>query len=116
MFSIREHDDTGVTVIELGKRLTLENADELLRAAEKVFRAIAPRVVVSAKELISIDSSGIGALVTIKNRVLHTHGQFAVVGLRPDIKRMFTLMNLHQVIEIFETEDLATKVMGSRRV
>jgi anti-anti-sigma factor len=116
MFAIREYDRTGVTVIDLGKRLTLQNADELLKATDTLLGRIAPHIVVNAGDLTTIDSSGIGALVTINNRVQQTGGRFAIVGLRSELRRMLTLMNLHQVLEIFETEELATKAMISRRV
>ncbi|HXG00532.1 MAG TPA: STAS domain-containing protein [Bacteroidota bacterium] len=116
MFAIHEHEDTGVTVVELGKRLTLQNAEELLKAVEGVVQGVAPSIVVNASNLTTLDSTGIGALVTIKNRVHQANGRFALAGLRPELRRMLTLMNLHQVLEVFETEDLATRAMLTRRV
>lgn len=116
MLAIRSYDQTGITVIDLGKRLTLQNADELLRAADNAVQPIAPYVVINAQHLTTLDSSGIGALVTINNRVRRAKGRLAIAGLRPEVRRMLTLMNLHQVIEMFETEDLAKKALILRRV
>jgi anti-sigma B factor antagonist len=115
MIAIREHVDSGVTIIEPGSRLTLQNAQELLKAVEAIPTTIAPSVIVNMEQTSIVDSSGIGALVQVMKHVRRMNGGFALAVLRPEILRSFRLMNLHQVFDIYETEALARQQLIERK-
>jgi anti-anti-sigma factor len=114
MISIRELADAGVTVIEPGPRLTLENAQEFVKLVYALPSKIAPSIIVNLEGTMVVDSSGVGALVNVLKYVHAVKGKFALVGLRPDIQRSFRLMNLHQVFDIHESETLARQQMSGR--
>jgi anti-sigma B factor antagonist len=115
MISVRELAESGVTVIEPGPRLTLENAHELLKVVQTIPATIAPSIIVNMEQTSIVDSSGVGALVTAMRHLRKVNGGFALVGLRPEILRSFRLMNLHQVFDIYETETLARQQLSERR-
>ncbi|MBX2992546.1 MAG: STAS domain-containing protein [Bacteroidetes bacterium] len=116
MISIRELTEKGLTVIEPGPRLTLENADEFLRLVQALPAAVGPILIVNMREIKIVDSSGVGALVNARKHMQSVNGFFALVDLRPEIGRMFKLMNLHNVFEMYESEELAYKdILAHRR-
>jgi anti-sigma B factor antagonist len=114
MIAIRELVDSGCTIVEPGMRLTLENSSELLNIVQSISTGIAPALIVNLEQTEVIDSSGVGALVNSLKHIQKRNGTFVLAGLRPEILHMFQLMNLHQVFDIFETEDLAQKQLTSR--
>ncbi len=115
MISIRELADKGLTVIDPGPRLTLENAHEFLELVQALPAAIGPILIVNMRDIKTVDSSGVGALVNARKHMDTVNGFFALVALRPEIGRMFKLMNLHNVFEMYESEELAYKDIIARR-
>ena len=115
MISVRELADKGLTVIEPGSRLTLDNAAELLNLVQDFPRTISPILIVNMRQLKIVDSSGVGALVNAQKHMHTINGSFALVALRPEIDRMFRMMNLHNVFEMYDSEELAYKDMTAQR-
>ena len=115
MIAVREIADAGLFIIEPGPRLTLENAQELLRIVRGTATAIAPSVIINMAKTSTLDSSGVGMLVNSFKHVQRLKGNFALVELQPEVLRMLQLMNLHQLFDIYETEGLARKQFTASR-
>ncbi len=113
MISVRELPD--VVVIDLGPRLTLENASELLRVVETMSSGVAQSLIVNLSRTKVIDSSGVGALVNSLKYIKQKSGTFALAELPQEILHMFHMMNLHQVFDIFESEAVAQRQLTARR-
>jgi anti-sigma B factor antagonist len=116
MIAVDEIADAGITIIEPGKRLTSENANEFLRIVQTAPTTFAPAVIVKLGQTTLIDSAGVGALVKALKHVKEVSGRFVLAELRPEIHRAFQLMNLNQVFDIYETEALARASLTARRV
>ncbi len=105
----------GVTVVRAGSQLTLENAHEL----QKIIRSVAPglpsRVVVDMNDTRVLDSTGVGAIVSSMRYVRHLKGGFAVSNLSPEIQHVFHMMNLHHILEVYDTVELASEHVTSQR-
>ena len=114
--TIRELTDADLMVIEPGKRLTLANAQELISAVQSLPRGVAPTIVVNMEHVEVVDSAGIGSMVKAQKYIQGIGGTFCLASLRPEIRRMFQMMNLHQVFEMYETVELARKHFSARRV
>ncbi len=114
--TIRELADAGLILIEPDGHLTLTNAQELMRAVQSVPRGAAPVIVVNMEHVGVVDSAGIGAMVKAQKYVRAIGGTLCLAGLRPEIHRMFQMMNLHHVFEMFETVELVRKQFSTRRV
>ncbi len=55
---------------------------------------------VDATNLAYIDSSGLGALVSIYKKAAELGGRVKISGLRGDVKELFDLTNLNRVFDI----------------
>jgi anti-anti-sigma factor len=114
MIVMRDLGEIGATVIEPGPQLKLDNAQDFLKAVRTIPAVISPCVIVNMEKTSFVDSSGIGALVNALKHVRGLNGQFVLAGLRPEILRSFHLMNLHQVFDIYESEELARQQLKER--
>lgn len=112
--TIRELVDAGLILIEPGRQLTAANAQELMGAVQSVPRGAAPVIVVNMEHVGVVDSAGIGSMVKAQKHVQAVGGTLCLAGLQPQIHRMFQMMNLHHVFEIFETVELARKQFSAR--
>lgn len=107
-------DKSGVTVFDPGPELTMENAHELLKLLRAISSSRSPNIVVNLQQTQVLDSTGIGALLSSMRYVRQLKGGFALSNLSPELERMFSLMNLHQSMEIFDTVDVATDHLTHR--
>jgi anti-sigma B factor antagonist len=108
------HPVTPVTVVHAGAQLTMENAHELLRLVQAVPAGLSPRVVVDLQLTRAMDSTGVGALVSSMRYVRQQQGGFALTNLSPELQRMFHLMNLDDVLAVYETVEMATERLSAR--
>ena len=54
-----------------------------------------------------IDSSGLGALVSLSRRLRDAGGDLRLVGLNDDLRSLFELTRLDQLFPLFATRDEA---------
>lgn len=99
---------SGVMVFDPGPELTMENAHELLKLLRGISSSRSPNIVVNLQQTQVLDSTGIGALLSSMRYVRQLRGGFAISNLSPELERMFSLMNLHNSMDIFDTVDGAT--------
>jgi anti-anti-sigma factor len=88
-FTIR--NDTGLVI--LTGSLTLANADSFKQQFAEWFAAAAPapRVVIDMSDVGFVDSSGLGALISLLRRVHQQKGEVAIRGLQPSVKTIFDI-------------------------
>jgi anti-sigma B factor antagonist len=113
MIRLREFTDSDLIVVEPGERLTIDNAHELTALIRTVSPQIAPSMIIDLGRTSFIDSTGIGALVNLQKHVQQLNGRCAIVCPSPKILRMFQLMNLHHVFDLFESVELAAHQIAS---
>jgi anti-sigma B factor antagonist len=78
-------------------RLDLEGAPEIRPVFDKVVSDGRRRVTVDINKVTMIDSSGIGAIVSLFKRVKADGGQVLVVGARDQPLAVFKLLKLDRV-------------------
>lgn len=105
-----------VTVFDAGPNLTMENAHEVMGLIRLLPSAVAPRVIVNMSHTTAIDSTGVGALVSTMRHVRHLGGWLCVANLTPELVRVFQTMNLHTVVDIFDTMELAFQHVNSLNI
>lgn len=88
----------GWTVLTVGGEVDLATVGRFREGLHEAQGS--PRVLVDLSELTFIDSSGINALVAAYHRI-PTHGELRVVGLRPNIRKVFEITGL---ISLFGTD------------
>lgn len=61
-------------------------------------------LMVSFNEVAYVDSSFLGALVSVLKYAMSKHGGVSVVDLNKDIKNLFTLIRMNKVFKVYNTE------------
>lgn len=103
----QSRDGSGVTVVKVEGQLIVGNRQEL---KELVFAALDQgerRILIDFSQTGYIDSSGLGALVSISKRVREAGGELRLSGLNEDLRSLFELTKLDTLFAIAETPQQA---------
>lgn len=73
----------------------------------------APAVLLDLEGVKFIDSSGLGALLSIMRRINENGGTFQVCSVSPAIVILFELVRMHKILKTFKTRDEAIKAIKS---
>lgn len=105
-FALRK-DPSGVVVVVVDGQLIVSNRHEL---KQKVLDAVdggARKVVIDFENTGYIDSSGLGALVSLAKKLRESGGELRLAGLNEDLRTLFELTKLDTLFQIAETADQA---------
>jgi anti-sigma B factor antagonist len=98
-FSVRK-DPSGVVVIGVEGQLIVANRHEL---KEKVAEAVnfgSRKVLIDFTDTGYIDSSGLGALVSLAKKLREAGGELRLAGLNEDLRTLFELTKLDTLFSI----------------
>ncbi len=102
---VKENTD-GVTVLHIREdRLDANNSEELKAEFHILFDSGTKNMVIDLEEILFIDSSGLGVLVSGYKNASIAHGSLKLSNLQAQVKSMFELTRLHRVFDIFATVD-----------
>lgn len=101
----REQGD--VTIFALKGNLDALTAPSLKKEIEALLAARKINVVFDLSGLELIDSSGIGAIVSLFKRVRTLQGDVKIAKLSGQPSEIFKLLRLDRIFEIFESSDAA---------
>jgi len=96
LFSTSE--ESNALVLRIEGELDAVSVPELRNAIEQIVSAQATNVVVDLGGLRLIDSSGVGAIVSLYKRVRKYGGEASVRGLRDQPLAIFRLLRLDRVL------------------
>ena len=101
-------DGSGVTVVKVEGQMIVGNRQEL---KDLVFRrrwtGVSAGLLIDFSRTGYIDSSGLGALVSISKRVREAGGELRLSGLNEDLRSLFELTKLDTLFAIAETPQQA---------
>jgi len=100
--SISDSDDGSTTFLRIRAELDALSAPELRPMLDKLVDERHPEIVVDLSELRLIDSSGVGALVSLYKRVRATGGGVRFTGVRAQPLVIFKLLRLDVVFGLAE--------------
>lgn len=96
----------GITVLFVREdRLDANNSEELKAELRRLFESGTKDLIIDLKEILFIDSSGLGVLVSGYKNSSTLHGSLKLSNLQSQVKSMFELTRLHRVFDIFTTVD-----------
>jgi anti-sigma B factor antagonist len=102
----RQSGDT--LILSIGEeRLDAHNSPELREYVLKMLAEGHTRFIVDLSQVLFVDSSGLGVLLSGYKNVSLQSGRFSLAGLHPRVQSMFELTRLNQVFEIFANLDEA---------
>lgn len=96
-----------VTVVQVDGQLTVGNRHELKTTIQAAQDAGSRKFVLDCSATDYIDSSGLGALVTIARRVREAGGQIRLAGLNDDLRSLFELTKLDTLFAIYPDREQA---------
>ena len=108
MINVRKRDD--VTIIDVKGKVTIGAGDlELRNAIHQAVNDGSKKVVVNLGGVSTIDSSGVGELVSSYTTVTNRGAKLKLVNLPPKVQDVLTITQLITVFDVFDTEDEAVR-------
>lgn len=90
-----------VTVVRVDDQLTVGNRQHLKEVVQGAVESGGRKFVLDCAATSYIDSSGLGALVTISKRVREAGGQIRLAALNEDLRSLFELTKLDTLFAIY---------------
>jgi anti-sigma B factor antagonist len=100
-------DSGGVYVVKVEGQLIVGNRQELKSAVQQALDQGERRFLIDFSRTGYIDSSGLGALVSISKKVREQGGELRLSGLNEDLRSLFELTKLDTLFAIAETPEQA---------
>jgi anti-sigma B factor antagonist len=100
-FVLDRRDD--VLMVDVEGQLVVTNRQDFKQAILDEVELGARTVVVDFTQSGYIDSSGLGALVSLSKRVRDAGGDVRLTGLNEDLRRLFELTRLDQLFPLYAT-------------
>jgi anti-sigma B factor antagonist len=106
--SVRQRE--GVTILDLEGKITIGSGDlELRNAVQKAVADGAKKILINLGKVSTIDSSGVGELVSSYTTVKNRGAQLKLVNLPAKVQDVLTVTQLITVFDTYETEDEAIR-------
>ncbi len=100
----------GVTILDLKGKITIGLGDVALRdAIHEALSAGAKKILVNLGDVSTIDSSGVGELVSAFTTVTNRGGKLKLLDLPPKVADILQITQLITVFDVYEKEDEALK-------
>jgi anti-sigma B factor antagonist len=108
MMSFSQTKDTsGVAVLQVEGQLIVGNRQELKELVQAALDQGERRLLIDFSRTGYIDSSGLGALVSISKKIREAGGELRLSGLNEDLRSLFELTKLDTLFAIAETPQQA---------
>lgn len=105
--NITQRADGDVNIIGLHGRLDLTSASELKDASRGIIDRQNCKLILNMEAVDFINSSGLGALVSILKDVRCSKGELKLSNLAPYVKEIFDITQLTNVFDICDNEQTA---------
>ena len=106
--NVRQRDD--VNVLDLKGRITIGSGEVALRnAVQEVLNSGATKVLINMKDVSTIDSSGIGELVSAYTTATNRGAKLRLANLPAKVTDILTITQLITVFDVYDSEDAAIK-------
>jgi anti-sigma B factor antagonist len=113
MFQCHRSVENDVVLLVLEGKLNALTATELRETIQELVQQNDARTLLDLSGLELIDSSGVGALVSLIKRSRHNGGVIKLVGVQGQPKEIFKLLNLHQAFSIYDSKEEALSALSA---
>ena len=104
--NVRQRND--VTILDLGGKITIGSGDIALRnAVQEVMNSGATKVLINMGDVTTIDSSGIGELVSAYTTATNRGAKLRLYKLPAKVTDILTITQLITVFDVYDSEDEA---------
>ena len=102
-------ESSGITVVTVEGQLIVANRQDLKQLVGEAIDAGDRKFLIDFGQTAYIDSSGLGALVSINKKVREAGGELRLAGLNEDLRSLFELTKLDT---LFVIADSATEALA----
>jgi len=106
-------DPGGATVVTVEGQLIVANRQELKQVVQDALDSGARHLLVDFTPTAYIDSSGLGALVSVNKKVREAGGELRLAGLNEDLRSLFELTKLDTLFVLADTPEEALRGFGN---
>ncbi len=106
-FTVRKNDEKGVVVIGVDGQLIVGNRHELKQKVVDAMESGETQFVIDFAVTGYIDSSGLGALVSLSKKIREAGGDLRLSGLNDDLRTLFELTKLDTLFTICDSVEEA---------
>ncbi|MBD2627998.1 STAS domain-containing protein [Trichormus variabilis] len=101
-----------IQILEPTGILNATKGNEIRREINDIVSAGAEKLLIDMKDVTFIDSSGLGALVSVMQSLRKTNGELFVCSINAQVKMIFELTKVDRILQILEDrEEFQRKVM-----
>ena len=101
----KSDNGSGVTIVRIDGQLIVGNRQELKTLIQEGLDRGERKFLIDCSQTGYIDSSGLGALVSLAKKVRDLGGELRIAGLNEDLRSLFELTKLDTLFHISETAD-----------
>lgn len=105
--SFKISDQDGITLVEVDGELTVGNRERFKQVVLERVAAGERKFVMDFGGSSYIDSTGLGALVSLSRKIREAGGQMRLTGLNEDLRTLFELTKLDTVFDLADTRAAA---------
>lgn len=105
--SFKISDQDGVTLVEVDGELTVGNRERFKQVVLERVESGERKFVMDFGESSYIDSTGLGALVSLSRKIREAGGRMRLTGLNEDLLTLFELTRLDTVFDLADTRAAA---------
>jgi anti-sigma B factor antagonist len=106
--NVRQRD--GVTILDLKGKITIGMGDVALRnAVQDAINGGSTKVVINLKDVTTIDSSGVGELVSAFTTATNRGVKLSLANLPSKVSDILQITQLITVFDVFDSEDEAIR-------
>lgn len=104
---IQKRMEGDIAVLSIEGRLDLTSASVLKDMSKQVIKSESKKMILNLDKVDFINSSGLGALVSILKDVRSSQGSMKLTNLAPYVKEIFDITQLANIFDIFPDEKQA---------
>ncbi|HSM08555.1 MAG TPA: STAS domain-containing protein [Gemmatimonadota bacterium] len=105
--SFKISDQDGITLVEVNGELTVGNRERFKQVVLERVESGERKFLMDFGESSYIDSTGLGALVSLSRKIREAGGRMRLTGLNEDLRTLFELTRLDTVFDLAETRAAA---------
>jgi len=107
---IKSKTDNQIEILAFSGVLNAENVSTFREHIERILNEDIKLVILDLDELEEIDSSGIGAIISLLKRMRMKKGEMRIINLKGAVKKLFELLRIDRGIDIFDDLEAAKKL------
>jgi anti-sigma B factor antagonist len=104
---IQKRVEGEVAILSLEGRLDLSSASLLKESSKEILNGSSKKMILNMTKVDFINSSGLGALVSVLKEVRNNRGMMRLTNLAPYVKEIFDITQLSNIFEIYSDEKKA---------